>query len=208
MALDLSKLFVGENANGAAKGHPILSSFYVWLMYRLLFVRLALPLSGYRLRGPREQNVRHHNKRKGSRHPQGPGSDIRAQGMPPLLQQPIDQGAAAIASPRGTRFPDLAEKGAGPPRDGRTAPETSAQATSRCRRCLDGEGSRRRRSPDDERTATDSPRRCQSALQNRACSSLIRAPCQRKAPDASNPRFRAAASAACDVCFARNVSIS
>jgi len=151
MTLDLSTLFVGENANGAAKGHPILSSFYVWLMYRLLFVRAALPLSGYRLRGPREQNVRHHNKRKGSRHPQGPGSDIRAQGMPPLLQQPIDQGAAAIASPRGTQFPDLAEKGAGPPRDGRTAPEISVKATLRCRRYLVGESSPRRgRNPDDE----------------------------------------------------------
>lgn len=54
------------------------------------------------------------------------------------------------------RFPDLAEMGAGPPRDEGTAPETSAQATLRRHKYLDGKSSRRVRSPDDERIAADS----------------------------------------------------
>jgi len=158
MALDLSKPFVGGNANGAAKGHPILSSFYVWPMYGLLFERAAPSLCAHRQLKSRVANVRPRSRGWGLKRTPYPGSDTRSRQKSSLLRLSIDQGAAATASPRGTRFPDLAEKGAGPPRDGRTAPETSAQATSRRHRYRDGECSRRGQSPDNLFAVADSQR--------------------------------------------------
>lgn len=157
---------------------------------------------------PRVANARHHSTGRGSKHHPCPRSGTQARERPPVPHLPIDRGGTAIASLRDRRSPDPAERGADPPKDGRTAREIPAQATSRCRRYPYRECSRRGQNPDEPRVAADSPILFQPALRNRACSSLMRAPCQRKAAEASKPRSRAAVSTACDDCFAKAHSIS